>query len=566
MKNKEVASVLHEIADLLEIEGVEFKPRAYRKAAQNIESLGTDIEELAAQGKLEKIPGVGKAIAGKIEEYLTTGRLRKLEELRKKIPVDIRALTSVEGIGPKMVKILYEELGVTTLDDLERAAREGKIRRLKGLGEKVEQNILENIAVARGRQHRFLLGYILPEARRVVELLRPHVEKIELAGSIRRRKETIGDIDILAVSSHPEKIMDIFTSMNNVEKVLARGTTKSSVRLDSGIQIDVRIVERESFGSALQYFTGSKEHNVAMRKIAIRHGYKLNEYGLFRGEAAVAGADEEDIYHTLGMPWIPPELRENRGEIEAATAGNLPHLVAYEDVKGDLQMHTRWSDGAHTIEEMVEEARRLGHRFIAITDHSGNLPVAGALDEKRLREQAQQIASLRERYDDMHIFHGTEVNIRKDGSIDMDAKVLRELDVVLASVHSAFRMDEASMTSRLIRAIENEAVDIIAHPTCRIIQKREPVKVDMTRVLEAARDNGVVLEINAYPERLDLNDVHVRMAVEAGVKLSIGTDAHKREHLKFYEYGVAVARRGWAEKGDVINTYPVKKLERMFGK
>jgi len=566
MKNKEVASVLYEIADLLEIQGVEFKPRAYRKAAQNIEGLGTDIEELASQNKLEQIPGVGKAIAGKIKEYLESGRLRKLEELREQIPVDIRALTSVEGIGPKMVKTLYETLGIKTLDDLERAAREGRIRQLKGFGEKVEQNILENIAVARGRQHRFLLGYILPEARRVLEILKPHVEKIELAGSIRRRKETIGDIDILAVSSHPEKVMDIFTNMKNVEKVLAKGITKSSVRLDSGIQIDVRIVEKKSFGSALQYFTGSKEHNVAMRKIAIKQGCKLNEYGLFRGDAAVAGVHEEEIYRTLGMQWIPPELRENRGEIEAAMAGNLPHLVAYEEVKGDLQMHTQWSDGAHTIEEMVEAARHLGHRFIAITDHSGNLPVAGALDEKRLLEQAKEINSLREKYDDIHIFHGTEVNILKDGSIDMDARVLEELDVVLASIHSAFRMDEKSMTSRLIRAIENEVVDIIAHPTCRIIQKREPIKVDMTKVLEAARDNGVVLEINAYPERLDLNDVHVRMAVEIGVKLSIGTDAHQRKHLQFYEYGVAVARRGWAEKNDVINTYPVEKLERLFGK
>ncbi|HHF56424.1 MAG TPA: DNA polymerase/3'-5' exonuclease PolX [Thermoplasmatales archaeon] len=566
MKNQEVAKILYEIADLLEIEGVEFKPRAYRKAAQNIESLSVDIEELWKKGQLEKIPGVGKSIAKKIEEYLKTGRVKKLEELRQKIPVDIESLSAVEGLGPKMIKILYEKLGVKNLDDLERAAKQHRIRRLKGFGEKTEEKILEGIEIARQRQHRFLLGYVLPEANAIVEELKPHVEKISLAGSIRRRKETIGDVDILAVSSEPEKVMDIFTSMKRVEKVLAKGITKSSVRLHGGIQVDLRIVEKESFGSALQYFTGSKEHNIEVRKIAIKHGYKLNEYGLFKGFERIAGASEEEVYESLGMQWIPPELRENRGEIEAALNKSLPKLVEYEEVKGDLQMHTKWSDGANTIEEMVQEARRLGHKFIAITDHVGSLKIAGGMDEESVKEQAKEIEKMREKYDDIYIFHGVEANIMKDGSLDVSNDLLKEVDIVLASVHSAFRMDEKEMTARVIKAIEHPYVDIIAHPTCRIIQKREPIKMDMEKVLDAAKDNNVIMEINAYPDRLDLNDIHTKMAVERGVKVSIGTDAHNKSHLKFYELGIAVARRGWARKEDVINSYEVEKLMKLFGK
>jgi len=566
MKNQEIAKILYEIADLLEIEGVEFKPRAYRKAAQNIESLSVDIEELWKKGQLEKIPGVGKSIAKKIEEYLKTGRVKKLEELRQKIPVDIESLSAVEGLGPKMIKVLYEKLGVKNLDDLERVAKQHRIRRLKGFGEKTEKKILEGIEIARQRQHRFLLGYVLPEANAIVEELKPHVEKISLAGSIRRRKETIGDVDILAVSSEPEKVMDIFTSMKRVEKVLAKGTTKSSVRLHGGIQVDLRIVEKESFGSALQYFTGSKEHNIEVRKIAIKHGYKLNEYGLFKGFERIAGASEEEVYEALGMQWIPPELRENRGEIEAALNKSLPRLVEYEEVKGDLQMHTKWSDGANTIEEMVQEARRLGHKFIAITDHVGSLKIAGGMDEESVKEQAKEIEKMREKYDDIHIFHGIEANIMKDGSLDVSNDLLKEVDIVLASIHSAFRMDEKEMTARVIKAIEHPYVDIIAHPTCRIIQKREPIKVDMEKVLEAAKDNNVIMEINAYPDRLDLNDIHTKMAIERGVKVSIGTDAHNKSHLKFYELGIAVARRGWARREDVINTYDVEKLMRLFGK
>jgi len=566
MKNQEVARILYEIADLLEIQGIEFKPRAYRKAAQNIEGLGMDIEDLYKEGKLESVPGVGKSIAKKIEEYLKTGRVKKLEELKKEIPVDIESLMEVEGLGPKMIKVLYEKLGVKNLDDLEKVAKEKRIRHLKGFGEKTELKILEGIEIARQRQHRFILGYVLPEAKRIVEKLKPHVKKIEMAGSIRRRKETIGDIDILAVAENAEKIMDMFVRMEEVDKVLAKGVTKSSVRLHGGIQVDLRIVPEESFGSALQYFTGSKEHNIEVRKVAIKHGYKLNEYGLFEGDKRIAGEDEMGVYKALGMQWIPPEMRENRGEVELALENKLPKIVEYDDIKGDLQMHTQWSDGVNTIEEMVEEARKLGHKFIAITDHAGSLKIAGGMDEEEIIEQAKEIEKLREKYDDIYIFHGVEANIMKDGTVDVGKEVLKKVDVVLASIHSAFRMEEKEMTARLLKAMENEYVDIIAHPTCRVIQKREPIKVDMEKVMEMAKENNIILEINAYPERLDLNDVNVKMAVEHGVKLSIGTDAHNKEHLRFYELGTAVARRGWAGKKDIINTYEVRKLRKMFEK
>ncbi len=563
MRNREIAKILYEMADLLEIKGIEFKPRAYRRAAMNIESLGVDIEDLYRRGELEKIPGVGKSIAEKIAEYLKTGTIKKWEELKKEIPVDIESLSSIEGLGPKMIKTLYEKLGVKNIDDLERVAKQGRIRRLKGFGVKTEKKILESIEFARRKQERFILGYILPEANKIVENLRPYVSKISLAGSIRRKKETIGDMDILAVSPNPDTAMDIFVKMESVDKVLARGITKSSVRLNSGIQVDLRIVEEKSFGSALQYFTGSKEHNIELRKIAIKKGYKLNEYGLFKGEEQIAGKDEEGVYRALDLQWIPPELRENRGEIEAAMNGNLPKIVEYDDVKGDLHTHTKWSDGANTIEEVIKEAIKLGYEFVAITDHAGNLKIAGGMDEEEIKKQAKEIEELREKYN-IHILHGVEANITKEGKIDVSNNILKDLDIVIASVHSAFRMDEKEMTSRLINAMENEYVDVIGHPTGRVIMKREAIKLDMEKVLDAAKENNVFMEINAYPERLDLNDVNVKLAIEKGVKISIGTDAHTIAHMRYLELGTAVARRGWAKKEDVINTYSIKELRKIL--
>ena len=565
MKNKEVARVLYAIADLLEIKEEKFKPNAYRKAAQNIELLPEDIEKVFEQGNLEKIPGVGKNIAKKIEEFLKTGKLEYYERLKKEIPVDVEALSSIEGMGPKKIKTLYNELGIKNLSELEKAAREGKIREIKGMGEKTEKKILESIAFAR-KGKRELLGVILPEAMELKALLEKKVEMISIAGSLRRMKETVGDMDILAFSSQPAEVMDFFTSMENVEAVIAKGETKSSVRLESGIQVDLRIVPKESFGSALQYFTGSKEHNIEVRRIAVRAGCKLNEYGLFKGEKRIAGESEEEVYRALGMDYIPPELRENRGEVEAAMAGKLPHLIEYGDVKGDLQMHTKWSDGANTIEEMVEEARKMGHEFIAITDHVGSLKIAGGMDEDEIRKQMREVEKVNEKYDDIHVFYGVEVNIMKDGSLDMGKSVLKDVDVVVAGIHSGLRMSEEEMTARMIKAMESGVVNIIAHPTGRIIQRREGIKLDFEKVFDAAKENGVVMEINAQPARLDLNDVHVKRAVEKGLKLSIGTDAHNLSNLHYINLGVAVARRGWAEKKDIINTYSPKKLEKVFEK
>lgn len=568
MNNREIARIFYEIADMLEMQDVQFKPRAYQKAAQNIESLSEDIGEIYKRGELEKIPGIGKSIAEKVKELLEKGTLKYYEKLKKEIPVNLEELTAVEGLGPKIIKLLYKELGVKNLNDLERVAKEGKIRHLKGMGEKIEENILENIEFARKKGGRILIGLALPEAMRIIEALEKEAERISLAGSLRRKKETIGDMDILAVSPTPQKLMDGFTGMKEVEKILAKGETKSSVRLKSGIQVDLRIVEKESFGSALQYFTGSKEHNIEVRKIAVRHDYKLNEYGLFekKSEKKIVGETEEEVYNALGMQYIPPELRENRGEVETALNGALPSLIEQEDVKGDLQMHTKWSDGRNTIEEMVEEARTRGHSFIAITDHVGSLKIAGGMDEEEIRKQMKEIHALNKKYDDFRIFHGAEVNILKDGSLDMKRDVLKDIDVVIASIHSAFRQPMEEMTERIIKTLENDVVDILAHPTARLIYKREAIKFDVEKIFDVTRENNIILEINAQPDRLDLNDILAKKAIERGVKLSIGTDAHSKEHLGYIELGLAVARRGWAEKKDIVNTYSIKALDKIFNK
>ncbi|MEF8848273.1 MAG: DNA polymerase/3'-5' exonuclease PolX [Candidatus Thermoplasmatota archaeon] len=566
MKNKEIAEIFYEIADLLEMEEVSFKPRAYRKAAQNIESLGEDIEELSKKNELEDIPGIGKSIAEKIREYLKTGKVKKLEELKENTPIDIERLTAVETLGPKKIKKLYDELKIKNLDDLENAAKKNKIRKLEGFGEKTEENILKNIEFARKEKNRFLLGFVLPEAKKIISSLEKKVDMIELAGSIRRKRATIGDVDILVVSSNPVKTMDYFTSLNDVEEVIAKGETKSTVLVTGGIQIDLRIVKKESFGSALQYFTGSKDHNIAVRKIAIKNGYKLNEYGLFKGDDKKAGETEKEVYQSLGMQWIPPELRENRGEINLALENKIPRLVELDDVKGDLQMHTTWSDGSNSIEEMVEEAKKLGHEYIALTDHVGTLKVAGGMDLEKVKKQAKEIKKVQSKHDDIHIFHGAEANIMKDGSLDVGEELLDFVDVVLASIHSAFRMKEKEMTDRIVKAISNEQVNILSHPTGRKIFKKETMNFDFEKVVDKAVENNVALEINAYPERLDLDDLKVKKAIEKGAKISIGTDSHRKDNLRYYELGVSVARRGWAQKKDIINTYDIKKIKNFFNK
>jgi DNA polymerase (family 10) len=564
MTNAAVAKMMREIAALLEMDGVPFKPRAYEKVAYTIEALDEPLAETYERGglkALEEIPGVGKGIAERIEELLTTGKLKYYDDLHKKVPVDVSGLTAIEGLGPKNVKALYEALGIRSVADLEKAARTGKIRELPHFGEKSEEKILKGLEFLRGHTGRFGLGEVLPLLEQIADRLRQvaGVEEVALAGSVRRRKETVGDGDILVISRKPDKVMDFFVAMSEVAHVHGKGSTKSSVKLETGMDVDLRVVSAESFGAALNYFTGSKDHNVALRRIAMDRDLKLNEYGVFRGDKSIAGKTEEEVYGALGLPYIPPELRENTGEIEAARAGKLPKLIDYGDVRGDLQTQTKWTDGANSIEEMVDEARRLGREYIAITDHTKGLAMMGA-DEDQLREQIKAVRALNRKLKGFTLLAGAEVNINKDGTLDIADDVLAELDVVGVAVHSHFNLSRNEMTKRLIRAMENPHADILFHPTGRVINKRPAYDIDIDAVIAAAKRTGTVLEIDAYPERLDLRDEHVRKAVDAGAKLVIDTDAHSVSHLDFIDYGVATARRGWAEKSDVLNTLPVGKL------
>ena len=565
MRNTELAQIFREVALYLEMKEEPFKPRAYEKVAYSLEALEEPVGEIYRRGgvkALRAIPGVGQAIAEKIEEVIRTGRLRYYEELKKEVPVDVRGLTAIEGIGPKSVKLLYEKLAIKTAADLEKAARAGKIRGLPHFGEKMEQKILKGIDFLKQGSGRFPLGSALPLIGEIEQRLRelPEVEEVVVAGSTRRWKETIGDADILAISRKPEKVMEFFVSMSEVMHVQGQGKTKSTVKLKNGMDVDLRVVPRESFGAALNYFTGSKDHNVALRKIAQEKGLKLNEYGLFRGNKRIAGKTEEEIYKALGLAFIPPELRENQGEIEAAQKGELPNLVGYRDLRGDLQTQTTWTDGANSIEEMAGEAKRLGLEYIAITDHTKGLAMTGGSDEKKLLKQMAEIDKINRSLKGITILKGAEVNINKDGTLDIKDEVLARLDVVGIAVHSHFNLPKREMTERIVRAMRNPHADILFHPTGRVIQKREPYDVDMDALIKTAKETGTVLEIDAYPDRLDLKDGHIRKAVEAGVKLVIDSDAHSVNHMRFLEFGVAQARRGWAEKKDVINTRPLKEF------
>ncbi len=565
MRNTELAQIFREVALYLEMKEEPFKPRAYEKVAYSLEALEEPVGEIYRRGgvkALRAIPGVGQAIAEKIEEVIQTGRLRYYEELKKEVPVDVRGLTAIEGIGPKSVKLLYEKLAIKTAADLEKAARAGKIRGLPHFGEKMEQKILKGIEFLKQGSGRFPLGSALPLIGEIEQRLRelPEVEEVVVAGSTRRWKETIGDADILAISRKPEKVMEFFVSMSEVMHVQGQGKTKSTVKLKNGMDVDLRVVPKESFGAALNYFTGSKDHNVALRKIAQEKGLKLNEYGLFRGNKRIAGKTEEEIYKALGLAFIPPELRENQGEIEAAQKGELPNLVGYRDLRGDLQTQTTWTDGANSIEEMAGEAKRLGLEYIAITDHTKGLAMTGGSDEKKLLKQMAEIDKINRSLKGITILKGAEVNINKDGTLDIKDEVLARLDVVGIAVHSHFNLPKREMTERIVRAMRNPHADILFHPTGRVIQKREPYDVDMDALIKTAKETGTVLEIDAYPDRLDLKDGHIRKAVEAGVKLAIDSDAHSVNHIRFLEFGVAQARRGWAEKKDVINTRPLKEF------
>jgi DNA polymerase (family X) len=572
MKNQEIAKIFYKIAYFLEMEGVQFKPFAYEKAALTLEGLEKDVEEIYKKEGFEglrKIPGVGESIAKKIEEYLKTGKIQYYEDYKKKYPINLDELRGIEGLGPKRLKVLYEKLGIKNLEDLEEAIKAHKIATLSGFGKKSEENLLEAIEFAKKSKGRFLLGDILPIVKEIYEKLKnlKEVERIDLAGSIRRMKETIGDVDFLVISKNPKKIMDFFVSLPGVVKVLGKGNTKSSVRMKEGFDMDIRVLPRRSFGAALQYFTGSKEHNIALRKIAIEKGLKLSEYGLFKGSKMIAGETEEEIYQKLGMDWIPPELREDRGEIEAALNHKLPKIIDYKDIKGDLHVHSKWDGGRNSIEEIAEYALKMGYEYVGISDHTKFLKIEHGLDEKQLRERNKEIDKLNQKFKGkIKILKGCEANILPDGKIDISDDCLRELDFVIAGVHSKFKMSKEEMTERIIKAMKNPNVDILAHPTGRLIQKREGYEVDLDRILRVAKETGTILEIDSYPDRLDLNDVNIKKTKEMGVKMVIDTDAHQLDQMRFIELGIAQARRGWAEEEDIINCWTLEKLLKFLKK
>ena len=584
MKNHEVAELLRNIAQLLEIKGeLIFKIRAYEKAALVIENLDENIEDVWKKGKLDDIPGVGEALTKKISEFLETGKLEYYEKLKKQVPVNMEELGKVSGLGPKTIMKLYNELNVKNLKDLEKAAKQKKIEKIEGLGEIVEENILKSIEFAKSTGNRFLLGTALDIGEEVKDRLKKlnYVNKVEIAGSLRRRKETIGDIDILITSKNPSKVIDFFTRMEDVEQVLAQGPTKSSVRLREGLQADLRVLPEKIYGAGLLYFTGSKQHNIVLRRIAIKKGMKLSEYGVFskKNNKLLAGKTEEECYKKLGLKYIEPEIREDEGEIELAIKNKLPKLIDYKDLKGDLQMHTEYSDGNNSIMEMVQTAKNLGHEYICFTDHVGEtFKIANSLNEKRIKKQRIEINKVNKILEKQSfsrrrkskafssemkgivILQGGEVNIKSDGSMDMKNSVLRDLDIVLASIHSGFKNPKEKITKRICKAMENPNVDIIAHPSARLINQRPAIEWDFDEILEKARQTKTILEVNASQERLDLKDVYVKAAVKANVKLSIGTDSHEADQLRNYKLGIATARRGWAAKKDIINTYSVKDM------
>lgn len=565
MKNHEIAVILREIGMRLEIDDVPFKPRAYEKAADALDGMDEDVAIVFRKGgvrALEAIPGVGESIAEKIKDYLTKGRVAEYERLKRRLPVDFTALTSVEGVGPKMVRELYRRLRVKTLTNLERACRKHLVQKLPGFGIKKEENILRGLSFLHEHTGRFLLGSVLPTARTIAKHLESHpaVERFTVGGSLRRRQETVGDIDIVLQSKKPEQVMDSIVHLPDIEHVYGRGHTKTSVRLRLGIDVDVRIVPERSFGAAEQYFTGDKAHNIKLRERAIAKGLTLNEYGLFRGKRYVAGRTEQEVYKRLGLQWMPPELRADRGEIEAAARRNTPKLLAYDDLRGDLQVQTNWTDGADSLEAMAFAAQKAGLSYIAITDHTKSLAMTHGSDEKQLMRQWKAIDRVNRSRRGARLLKGAEVNILRDGRLDISESVLGRLDVVGIAVHGLFRQPRQEMTKRVLRAMRHTSADILFHPTGRRLLQREASALDVDAVIREARKTHTVLEVNAQPSRLDLHDEYVRKAVDLRVKLAVNSDAHAKEHFQYLEYGIGQARRGWAGRTDVVNTLPLAPL------
>jgi len=558
ISNSEIADLFDQLGDLLDIEGENpFRVQAYHRAARTIRSQPKSLADMVTAGEdLTRLPGIGEAIAKKIQTIVQTGKLPQLEQVLARTPRTLVDLMQIEGLGPKRVKTLFSLLDIKTLEDLERAARTGKIRQLPGFGPKTEALILKHLDRALVGEKRFLRFEAEGVAHALLEYLEdtPGVEQIVVAGSFRRWKETVGDLDILVTTGGQSPVMAHFVRYERIAEVISHGTTRSSVRLKNDMHVDLRVVAGESFGAALQYFTGSKAHNIEIRTLAVKQGLKINEYGVFRGDERLAGVTEEQVYGCLGLPYIVPELREGRGEVAAAMEGRLPDLVALEDIRGDLHCHTRATDGQDDMVTMARMARSLGYQYLGITDHSKRLTVARGLDEKRLREQMEQIDRLNESMEAIVLLKAIEVDILEDGSLDLPDTVLKELDFTVCSVHYKFNLSKKKQTERILRAMDNPYCTIIAHPTGRLINKRDPYPIDMERIMHAAKDGGCVLEINAQPERLDLNDAHCLLAREIGVKLAISTDAHSAEGLNLMRYGVAQARRGWLGAENIINT------------
>ncbi|MFZ5557115.1 MAG: DNA polymerase/3'-5' exonuclease PolX [Pseudomonadota bacterium] len=566
--NADIARAFGEIADLLEIQGANpFRVRAYRNAARTVESYGRDLAALVREGAdLTELPGIGDDLAAKIREIVDTGRIALLERLHKELPPAIADLLQIPGLGPKRVKTLWHDLDVQTAEQLLRAARDGRVRALPGFGEKTERRIEEAVAAHVGAARRFKLAVAAQYAQALVEHLKGarNVGRVEVAGSFRRWRETVGDLDILVTGENTGAV-ERFAGYDEVAEILSRGTTRASAVLKSGLQVDLRVVPEASYGAALHYFTGSKAHNIAIRRIAQGKGLKVNEYGVFKGERRVAGETEESVYAAVGLPYIPPELREDHGEIEAARAGRLPALVEIGDLRGDLHAHTKATDGHDTLEAMARAARALGHQYLAVTEHSRRLTVAHGLDPRRLEQQIDAIDRLNGEFEGFRLLKGIEVDILEDGSLDLPDSVLSRLDLVVGAVHSKFELSRARQTERILRAMDRPHFSILAHPSGRLLDTREPYDVDMLKIVRKARDRGCFLELNAHPERLDLLDTHCRMARDEGVLVAISSDAHSTADLRNLAFGVGQARRGWLERGDVLNTRGLRELLALLG-
>lgn len=567
MKNQELSKIFQQVAQLLEIRGDNIhRVLSYRRAAESIADLATDINQLALTNELTSIPGIGKTLEEKIKEILDSGQLEFLNRLAEEIPLSILELLKIEGMGPKRVKLIYDKLNISNLNQLEKAANDGSLATLPGLGKKSAEKVIKGIKALRSfGDKRVRLGTALPAAEEILAKLKalPCVTKAAIGGSVRRRKETIGDIDLLVATDDPEQVMDVFTTLDLVHEIAAKGPTKSRIVIQDGLGVDLRVLPAENWGTLLSYFTGSQAHNVRLRELAKARGLSLNEYSFseVNGNSEILCTVEEEVYQVLDMQWVPPELREDRGEIEAAQSGALPNLVNNEDILGDLHMHTTWSDGKHTILEMAEAAISLGLKYICITDHSYSLGIANGLDEARLLAQREEILEARKIIGDrITILHGTEMEIRADGSLDFQDDLLESLDFVIAALHTGLSQSRQQVTERMLNAIENKHVDMIAHPTGRLIGRRSGADLDMTQIIQAAARTGTILEVNANPARLDLKDTHIKMAMDNHVKIAINTDAHHIDQLSLMPFGVVTGRRGWASSENVVNSWPLEQL------